>query len=229
LHKCPSFQRLILFRRYFDDLFGIARTEQDARSFLEDYGRMDPSIRLDSTVAESGIDFLDTTVYRGPRFLERGVPDIKVFSKPIAAFHYIPPFSYHSYTQLTGFIRGQLIRILRCTSNESDWIDAKVLFASRLRNRGYRRTFIERQLSSVHFAQRDSLLWMRSSSRLAGASRVINILVHRHPAMESLPSILHEQLLLAAAQRPLPRAVAVRVVWLKQRKLLNYLTSAAVY
>ena len=68
--------------RYLDDIWGIwsgSRIEFD--SFLKTLNSHNKSIKLKAILDQEKIDFLDTTIYRGPDFVRTRKLDVKVFSR----------------------------------------------------------------------------------------------------------------------------------------------------
>jgi hypothetical protein len=134
--------KLILYRRYIDDSFGIFR------GTLLEYYDMIGFVR--NTLRQSGleiteknsydeIDFLDVVLYKpAPNFPIA----TKVFQKPGNTYQYLTYHSSHPDTIKRGFIRGELIRYKRICSLESDYNTIRSALWQRLRLRGYPRDYL---------------------------------------------------------------------------------------
>lgn len=55
--------------RFLDDIFGIWTYSQlDFQNFIDTLNSHDPSIKIKFEISESSIDFLETSVFKGPEF-----------------------------------------------------------------------------------------------------------------------------------------------------------------
>lgn len=80
LKNCPK--KPLYYLRYLDDIFGIwNHSEEDFQEFVTILNNQDPSIKLKYIINHETIDFLDTTIYKGPSFESNRNLDIKVFFK----------------------------------------------------------------------------------------------------------------------------------------------------
>ncbi len=110
----------IIWLRYIDDILLIL---EDSQGVLLDLlrhlnGRMS-SIKFTVEHSTKSIDFLDVTIFKGPRFHESGILDIKPYSKLIDPHAYLHYSSGHHKSVLIVLIRGKFIRTLsRCSSPE---------------------------------------------------------------------------------------------------------------
>lgn len=143
--KCR--QRPINYFRYLDDILGIwAGSREEFDEFLTILNSHDSSIKLKAEINEDTIQFLDTTVYKGPQFMETGKLDIKVYFKSTNTHALLYRDSFHPAHTFKGVIKAQLIRFWRiCSRQEDFWRATKVLFKALL-ERGYTRTFLKQCL-----------------------------------------------------------------------------------
>lgn len=77
--KCKV--RPFCFYRYLDDIWGIWNGSRE--EFDECFNTLnshDASIKLKLEIDQNSIEFLDTTVYKGPHFMDTGKLDIRFFS-----------------------------------------------------------------------------------------------------------------------------------------------------
>ena len=145
LAKCPK--RPSVYLRYLDDIFGIwDGTLEEFQEFINVLNSHDPSIKVKYEVDWLKIDFLDTTVYKGPRFRRSQTLDIKVFFKKTDTHALLFKNSFHPQHTFRGLVKAQLIRFHRICTLPMDFMKAvKILFEA-LRKRGYSRTFLRKCL-----------------------------------------------------------------------------------
>lgn len=141
LSKCPK--KPLHYLRYLDDIWGIwQHSREELEQFIHILNNHDPSIKLKYIAQENSIDFLDTTVYKGPLFLENNKLDIKVYFKKTDTHALLYRTSFHPRHTFRGLIKSQLLRFDRiCTQRQDFWEAVKILFGT-LRQRGYSRSFL---------------------------------------------------------------------------------------
>lgn len=141
LAKCPK--KPLHYLRYLDDIWGIwCYSEEDFEEFMGILNSHDPSIRLKHTTHYQSIDFLDTTVYKGPTFDRNNKLDVKVFFKETDTHALLYKTSFHPRHTFGGLVKSQLLRFHRiCTRTDSFWEAVRTLFGA-LRKRGYSRSFL---------------------------------------------------------------------------------------
>lgn len=141
LQKCP--QQPACYVRYLDDIWGIwTGTKVEFEQFVKILNDHDPSIKLKHEIHEQSINFLDTTIYKGPKFTQDHKLDMKVYFKTTDTHALLHKNSFHPRHTFRGIVKSQLLRFQRiCTRPEDFWAAVKVLFPA-LRRRGYSRTFL---------------------------------------------------------------------------------------
>ena len=101
-----------VWKRYIDDIFSLSDiSKPDIEQFIEQANSHHPTIK--STETET--TFLDTVVYRGERFKEQSILDIKTHFKPTETFQYTHYTSCHPSSVKIGFVKGEALRLLRTT------------------------------------------------------------------------------------------------------------------
>lgn len=110
--------------------------------FVRTLNSHDPSIRLQYVLDDKSIDFLDTTVYKGPNFVKTQVLDTKVFFKATDTHALLHKSSFHSRHTFRGLVKSQLIRFRRICSGDGDFWDAVRILYRALMKRGYSRSFL---------------------------------------------------------------------------------------
>ena len=99
------------------------------------------------------INFLDTTVHKGERFLNQGVLDIRIHFKPTETHQYTHFSSGNPHGVRKGLIKGEALRLLRTNSAKS-FYENIYNFKKRLRARGYPHNLKEIIPSEVKFTER---------------------------------------------------------------------------
>lgn len=141
LAKCPK--QPVCYVRYLDDIWGIwTGSEEEFKEFVVVLNSHDPSIRLKTELNKQSIDFLDTTVFKGPDFYKDFKLDVKVFFKCTDTHALLHGHSFHPKHTFCGIVKSQLLRFKRiCTRNEHFRGAVATLFKA-LRKRGYSRPFL---------------------------------------------------------------------------------------
>ena len=141
LSKCPLRPSHIF--RYLDDIWGVwPGSETEFKQFVTLLNSCDPSIQLTYELNDSSIDFLDTTIFKGPDFLTTCTFDIKVFFKKTDTHALLHKNSFHPKHTYKGLIKSQLLRFNRICSRPQYFEFAfKTLFRA-LKYRGYSRSFL---------------------------------------------------------------------------------------
>ena len=141
-----------------------------------------PTIKFTTEISENKITFLDTTVFKGERFTERSILDIKTPYKPTETFQYTHFTSRHPSGVKRGFIKGEAIRLLiiRINSSKTTFDESVANFKQHLEARGYPKLDIERSLSEVNFDQRQLALKQKQKSK----ERLLPFVTTYHPAVQ---------------------------------------------
>lgn len=131
------------YYRFLDDIWGIwTFSHVEFQKFIYHLNSVDPSIKLKSEISSSSINFLDTTVYKGPSFLDTGKLDIKVYFKPTDTHALLYKSSFHPKHTFRGIVKSQLLRFMRICTLPDDFREAVQILFQALKNRGYSRCFL---------------------------------------------------------------------------------------
>jgi hypothetical protein len=152
----------IYFKRFIDDILLIVRSKEQGKKFLDIYNDIQKNIILTSSSGAS-VNFLDITIFKGPRLGTLNILDIKTFQKPQNKYLYIPPTSYHDSRVFANLIASELKRYCITCSVISDFISIKQLFFERLVQRGYSREFIAASSNYIIFNRNLMLAELRNS------------------------------------------------------------------
>lgn len=137
--------------RYLDDIWGIWEgSKEQFQEFVDVLNSHDPSIKLEAEIHEQTIDFLDTTVYKGPTFETDNKLDIKVFFKKTDTHALLYKSSFHPKHTFKGIVKSQILRFKRICTQQTDFREAVQILFKALRGRGYCRTFLRHCLKQFH-------------------------------------------------------------------------------
>lgn len=137
------------YLRYLDDIWGIwTGSELEFTEFVQTLNSHDPSIQLKFEINREAIDFLDTTVFKGPTFNITRKLDIKVFFKSTDTHALLHKFSFHPKHTFRGIVKSQLLRFQRICTQPTDFRKAVITLFKALRERGYSRPFLKKCLKT---------------------------------------------------------------------------------
>jgi hypothetical protein len=139
-HMIPRWQDCVSFyKRFIDDVIGVWQCNPcpstNARLWKEFQADMNGWHGLEWVFTEpsSSVNFMDLTI----SIVDDGKLETTLFEKPMNLYLYIPPHSSHPRGVFTGLVFGQVLRIRRLCSKQSD-ADSKISeFFQRLLARGH--------------------------------------------------------------------------------------------
>lgn len=149
----PWYQKWIdiikLFGRFVDDVFLIVTCDHaTATNCIADYNTLHPNIQITFNISATSVNFLDLVISKPVKLTHAPAESdfllvTSLYQKPINIYQYIPPNTAHQPSVLRGFITGELLRIKRYCTLESDIIRCRDLFHKRLIARGYTFKFLD--------------------------------------------------------------------------------------
>lgn len=162
--------------RYLDDVWGVwSGTREDFLEFVSILNSHDPSIKLQYALDDKSINFLDTTVYKGPNFEHHQVLDTKVFFKVTDTHVLLHKSSFHPRHTFRGLVKSQLIRFRRICSGDGDFWDAVRILYRALTKRGYSTSFLRGCFNSFQeVTTRDQGELIPFVTTFSSASRQLN-------------------------------------------------------
>ena len=161
LEKAKTFDISVeLYGRLVDDVFMCVSAPSDdvLKTWLDSISVYD-RIKVSWTVSSSSVDFLDLTVYFGPRYEQEKRLDLRLYRKSCALQCYTHPSSCHPHSQLTSWIKGEMIRFVRSCTSFSEFMSIKRAFFSQLLARGYNANLCISIMNSVSW--KDRITWLR--------------------------------------------------------------------
>ena len=132
------------------------------------------------------IVFLDTEVFKGPRFAVDKTLDVQTHYKPTETFQYTHFSSSHPLSVKKGFVKGEALRLLRTNSVKKTFELRKLEFLTRLLARGCPRELAENILAEVKFSSRNEALQNKTKT----SRNVLPFITTFNPATPNLKEIL---------------------------------------
>jgi hypothetical protein len=150
-------RKILYYGRFIDDTFAIIEGSlEDVRNFQKRFGELHPNMKMEWTQSRYRLPFLDASVSLevAPGVLYQSTKAIivtRVFQKALNAYLYIPWKSCHSDASKKSWVKGELIRYVRLSSQEEDFKEIVKMFSSRLRARGYPGRWLRSVFSGVSY------------------------------------------------------------------------------
>jgi hypothetical protein len=140
LEDHPASAGMLYWKRYIDDIFILYRGPPEALSqFLAGYNKLHRRIKVNWVRSTASAEFLDLAVY-----VRDGLLEYRTHQKVFNRYLYIPRSSFHTKSQLSSWVVGELIRYARTCSRVEDFAIMKEVFRDRLKARGYDAVWIGR-------------------------------------------------------------------------------------
>ena len=174
------------WKRYIDDIFSLWNVDKEGiEEFITLANQHHPTIKFTAEISDKEINFLDTTVFKGERFHEQAILDIrtsnqrKLFNTPTTLL------ATHQGSK-KGFIKGETLRLLRTNSTDKLFNDNLNKFKTRLHARGYPQAFVERLTHEVKFSERKLALKQKKKQQ----KKILPFTTKFHPALPNIKNIL---------------------------------------
>jgi hypothetical protein len=156
-----EFSTLIYFKRYIDDYFFILKncTLDDFTKFTH---LLPNNLKINWEIPKTTVEFLDINISYSRSYLETSV-----HQKSLNKYLYITPHSMHTQHTFAGFIKGELIRYARLSTNIFKFLNLKTIFYERLRNRGFAHAFLIPIFKKIKWIIRYNLIYKTNTKTLA--------------------------------------------------------------
>ena len=172
---------------YIDDVFSLWGCERDKiQLFIKEANKHHATIKFTAEISEKEINFLDTTIFKGERFHNDHILDIRTNYKSTKTFQYTYFTSCYAPGVGKGFIKGEALRLLRTNSSEHTFKDNIANLKLRLFERGYPLNLVNNALAEVQFKERESTL----KNQNKGRKKILPFFTKYNPAIPNLKKIL---------------------------------------
>lgn len=189
--------------RFLDDIIFLwGHGEESLHDFLEymqDFGRkenMKTQLKFTFEIG-SEVSFLDTKVK-----VDKGSIKTDLFSKPTAAHLYLRSDSCHPVSCKKGLIKGEMLRVRRICSSDSDFLKQSEIMRTHFLKRGFNNDSINAATKEVKEIPRDTLLEYKEKRK---NSRIPFVLQY-HPRMRGVSHVLKKHFSILTSSERLKKA-----------------------
>ena len=180
----------LVWKRYIDDIFSIWNVHKhQVTQFIEQANKHHQTIKFTAEISYTEITFLDTNVFKGERFANKSVLDIKTHFKPTETFQYTHFSSCHPLGVKKGFIKSEALRHLRTKSSENEFKIKISRFRANLIERGYPESLIMATLSDIKFENRKQALLQKCKED----KQILSFVTQCRPTVPNLKQILMQK------------------------------------
>ena len=151
--------------------------------FLSHLNAQMSSINFTLQYSQESTVFLDLQIYKGSRFRNSGVLDTKIHIKATNPQSFLHFTSCHPQHIFSNIIRGEVLRALRCSSDEQVFALAVLQLREKFLSRGYPDRVFRQASDSVLFEHREQHLVSRPKLQLAPETTIFS--ATHHPALDS--------------------------------------------
>ena len=198
--------------------------------FLHALNSQRTSIKLTWNISKFEVNFLDLSIAKDMDCMADQVQMyIRTYEKPMNKYLYIPYSSFHSKSVLKGFIKSRLINYVVTCSRESDFMDMRCKFRTRLLERAYPPAFIDQVFMGVCFGYRQQYLDVKKETDdLKLTSLFIDYSIHTgcELHLKNIISNVHEKFLDNTDIQTVTGGIAPLVVYTKGKSLHSLLVNA---
>ena len=174
----------LVWLRFLDDIMMLWPGDQEQlQQLLQHLNNQMQSINFTMTSSQENITFLDLEIFKGHRFRRESILDTKLFIKPTNPRSFLHFTSCHPISIFSTIVKGELLRVLRATSDKEDYTMGVNLLLDRFSQRGYPRDFLQRITDSVRFEDRGQHLEPQLSRSLPPDVTIFSC--RHHPAISS--------------------------------------------
>lgn len=216
---------LRIYRRFLDDIFAFV-SHARAAEFQTRLNSLTPKLRFEFSSDPHEAAFLDLHIYKGSRFAQSGVFDLRVHQKKMNLYLYIPFRSFHTAAAKRAFIQTELMRYIRNSSSLESYVELKHIFYTRLRDRGYPVSFLQPLFHSIYYCDRPYFLAPAAAlllhPLLAASPPKSQCLIRRLERMQDMQSVQNNATpVLIVPYTPLSEIVPTRQILCQQWELLQ--------
>ncbi len=173
----------IVWLRFIDDILVILEdTPEILEALVSHLNKQVSSIKFTSEYSQNSIDFLDLTIFKGPRYEKTGILDIRPYSKAIDAHAYLYFSSAHHKSIIRGLVKGEMIRVLRRSLSPEIFAQGMRDLEQWFLDRGYRKLLLREIAATIRFSDRQGYLTHKANRALPDCTTILS--VKNHPALK---------------------------------------------
>ena len=137
---------------------------EQLETFVQHINTLHGKLKFTYEASDHSVQFLDLVIYKGKRFEETGVLDIKCHTKKTETGQFLHRSSCHPQPVFDGFILGEIIRYVKNNNNFDTFAEKKSFFTEKLSARGYSEAELEKTSASINFEDRQHLIQEKTKS-----------------------------------------------------------------
>ena len=155
----PTDPRIIRWFRYRDDILLLYKGNiSELCSLVENMNKIHETIKFTMEASHESVTYLDLTIFKGKNFESHGRLDTKVYTKPTETYQYLDRTSAHPLSTFKGFIKGEILRYVRLSNNENDFVSKRNAFKEKLLARNYTGQEFDHATKGINFKERSNYL-----------------------------------------------------------------------
>ena len=148
-----------IYLRYIDDiLLTWPHGQENLDRAFERLNRQKDRIQYTITTSDSEVNFLDVTLYKGDRFKNSGILDIRPYFKQTNQMNYLHYSSSHPPSVFKGIVVGECTRFIRNSSDQVTYTQTIQKLKEALKLRGYPPHLLDKWVQTRLFENRKLLL-----------------------------------------------------------------------
>ena len=128
---------------------------QELQQFHNHLNQQMSSIKFTMESSKESAVFLDLQITKGSRFREKEVLDVSLHVKttnPQNLFHFS---SCHPPNTFTTIVKGEILRAVRCTSSQSEYITILDRLLFKFQSLGYPKELLKQIANGINYQQRN--------------------------------------------------------------------------
>ena len=163
MNKFEHTDKILWQGRYRDDGIQLWQTDTETiHEFFRIANTHHPLLKFTYSIETETATFLDTQIFKGERFQNGGILDLRTYRKPTESYQYLQRDSAHPQHVFKALIRGETTRYVRTNNNKND-LDTQVnLLSTKLGERDYSEAELKQNTSEVLQKPRKEQLMERS-------------------------------------------------------------------
>ena len=174
----------LLWLRFLDDVLILWEGDtHELDNFLIHMNNQMAAIKFTMSHSQENITFLDLDIYKGHRFRNTGVLDIKAYKKPTNPQTFLHDESCHALSTFPTIVRGELLRLLRASSDGENYTIAVSKLLERFQQRGYPKPLLMAVAGSIKYGDRPDYLVSHPKRTLQPNVTIFSM--RYHPAIQS--------------------------------------------
>ena len=174
----------LLWLRFLDNILMLwTGNQEELERLLTHLNLMMKTIKFTMSQDSNSITFLDLEIYKGRRFAQKGILNIKPYIKPTNPQTFLHFESCHPHPIFNTIVKGEIIRALRSSSDVETFTTATSKLLKRFLERGYPKAMLMEIASTISYGDRPHFLISRPKRKPEENTTIFS--ARFHPALDS--------------------------------------------